>query len=236
MLDRPRGERLLARARRGLSRSARRERGGRAASSSRPLPGHVLGRLGPDAHRGPGARRHGRLRRLRTAISCARSSPSSRPLVAALPGHAIAGGLIVAAARGRTHRRGGEGGARALGGPARRAGAGSACIEIFRHAVGPRAMERLAATGENLSVEDARAIGLVDRVVPAGTLRERAFERARAPRRPSPAPRTRRSSRAARRRARAVRSGARPRSLPRPSGSPTTRRIRALVARLTKKG
>ena len=40
-------------------------------------------------------------------------------------------------------------------------------------------MERLAATGENRTAEEALAIGLVDQVVPAAELSERAFERAR---------------------------------------------------------
>ena len=55
-----------------------------------------------------------------------------------------------------------------------------ACLmEPFRHVVGARHMERLAATGENVAVDRALAIGLVDRVVPAGELLDRAVERAR---------------------------------------------------------
>ena len=38
-------------------------------------------------------------------------------------------------------------------------------------------MERLAATGENLTVEEAQSIGLVDRIVPAEELLDRAVER-----------------------------------------------------------
>ena len=40
-------------------------------------------------------------------------------------------------------------------------------------------MERLAATGENVAVDRALAIGLVDQVVPAAELLDRAVERAR---------------------------------------------------------
>jgi enoyl-CoA hydratase/carnithine racemase len=40
-------------------------------------------------------------------------------------------------------------------------------------------MERLAATGENRTVEEALATGLVDRIVPESELAESAFERAR---------------------------------------------------------
>ena len=102
-----------------------------------------------------------------------------RPVVAALAGHAIAGGLIVAAAADERIAADGlwELGLSEvlLGVPV------PACLlEVFRHAVGPRAMERLAATGENVSVERAREIGLVDRVVPAEKLAEEAFARARA--------------------------------------------------------
>ena len=39
-------------------------------------------------------------------------------------------------------------------------------------------MERLAATGENVSVEKARSIGLVDEIVPPGELLSRAVARA----------------------------------------------------------
>ncbi len=101
-----------------------------------------------------------------------------RPVVAALAGHAIAGGLIVAAAA--DERFAAQGGAQLglsevlLGVPV------PACLlEVFRHAVGPRAMERLAATGENLSVERALEAGLVDREVPADSLLEEATGRAR---------------------------------------------------------
>ena len=94
-----------------------------------------------------------------------------RPVVAALPGHAIAGGLILAAAadeRIAAEGRGEVGLSEVLlGVPV------PACLlEIFRHAIGPRATERLAATGENLSFERALAIGLIDRIVPAGSLLE----------------------------------------------------------------
>jgi enoyl-CoA hydratase len=101
-----------------------------------------------------------------------------RPVIAALPGHAIAGGLIVATAadeRIAVEGRGEFGLSEVLlGVPV------PACLlEIFRHAVGARGMERLAATGENLSVERALALGLIDRAVPAEALAEEAESRAR---------------------------------------------------------
>ena len=99
------------------------------------------------------------------------------PVVAALPGHAIAGGLIVAAAADERIAAEGRGqlglSEVLLGVPVPHC-----LLEIFRHVVGARGMERLAATGENLSVAQALAGGLVDRVVLPEDLRERAVERA----------------------------------------------------------
>lgn len=100
------------------------------------------------------------------------------PVIAALPGHAIAGGLIVAAAADERIAAEGVGefglSEVALGVPVP-----ASCLEIFRHVLGPRAMERLAVTGENLSLERAIEIGLVDRAVPGEELLDRALERAK---------------------------------------------------------
>lgn len=86
------------------------------------------------------------------------------PFVAALPGHAIAGGLIVAAAADERYVA--DGPARvglsevALGVPLP-----ASCLELFRYVLGARAMERLTASAENMAVERALAMGLVDRAV-----------------------------------------------------------------------
>ena len=101
-----------------------------------------------------------------------------RPIVAALSGHAIAGGLIAAAAadeRILADARAEVGLSEVLlGVPV------PACLlEIFRHLLGPRAMERLAATGENLGSQRAREIGLVDDSAPGEEVLGRAVERAR---------------------------------------------------------
>jgi enoyl-CoA hydratase/carnithine racemase len=100
------------------------------------------------------------------------------PIVAALPGHAIAGGLIAAMAADERIAADGKGkfglSEVVLGVPV------PACLmEPFRHVVGARHMERLAATGENVAADRALAIGLVDQVVDAGELLDRAVERAR---------------------------------------------------------
>ena len=99
------------------------------------------------------------------------------PVVAALTGHAIAGGLIVAAAadeRIAAEGRGEVGLSEVLLGVP----VPFCLLEIFRHVIGARAMERLAATGENLPLERAQAVGLLDRVVLPEQLLERAIERA----------------------------------------------------------
>ncbi|HWZ86494.1 MAG TPA: enoyl-CoA hydratase/isomerase family protein [Thermoanaerobaculia bacterium] len=100
------------------------------------------------------------------------------PVVAALPGHAIAGGLI--AVMGADERIAAEGkGKFGLSEVILGVSVPASLMEPFRHVLGPRRMERLAATGENVTVEGALAIGLVDQVVPAGELLDRAVERAR---------------------------------------------------------
>jgi enoyl-CoA hydratase/carnithine racemase len=99
------------------------------------------------------------------------------PVVAALNGHAIAGGLIVAMAadeRIAAEGRGKFGLSEVILGVS----VPQCLMEPFRHGIGARAMERLAATGENLSVERALAVGLVDRAVPAESLLDAAVERA----------------------------------------------------------
>lgn len=101
------------------------------------------------------------------------------PLVAALSGHAIAGGLILAAAADERIAAEGEGllglSEVALAVPIPRP-----LFEIFRYLLGDRGAERLAASGENLPVARALACGLLDRVVPAAELLDRSVERARA--------------------------------------------------------
>jgi enoyl-CoA hydratase/carnithine racemase len=100
------------------------------------------------------------------------------PVVAALPGHAIAGGLIFAMAADErivAQGRGKFGLSEVILGVSV-----PACLmEPFRHVVGARHMERLAATGENVDADAALAMGLIDAVVPAEELLDRAVARAR---------------------------------------------------------
>lgn len=100
------------------------------------------------------------------------------PVVAALSGHAIAGGLIFAMAADErivAQGRGKFGLSEVILGVSV-----PACLmEPFRHVIGPRRMERLASTGENVDVDGALAMGLIDAIVPAAELLDRAVERAR---------------------------------------------------------
>ena len=100
------------------------------------------------------------------------------PVVAALSGHAIAGGLIFAMAA--DERIVAEGRAKfGLSEVILGVSVPTCLMEPFRHVIGPRHMERLAATGENVDVAGALSIGLADSSVPADRLPDAAFERAR---------------------------------------------------------
>src|SRR5262249_4941264 len=100
------------------------------------------------------------------------------PVVAALPGHAIAGGLIfVMAADERIVAEGS--GKFGLSGVILGVSVPQCLMEPFRHVVGPRATERLAATREDAGGPAALAMGLVDRAVPRDGLLDAAVERAR---------------------------------------------------------
>ncbi|HYR46321.1 MAG TPA: enoyl-CoA hydratase-related protein, partial [Thermoanaerobaculia bacterium] len=54
-----------------------------------------------------------------------------------------------------------------------------ACYEVFRHVLGERGAERLAAAGDNVSVAPALELGLVDRIVAPADLSGAALSRAR---------------------------------------------------------
>jgi enoyl-CoA hydratase/carnithine racemase len=97
-----------------------------------------------------------------------------RPVVAAVNGHAIAGGCVLAAACDVRLMSGGTIGLTELsvGVPFP-----LAVLEIVRTVVGPAAA-RLALTAETLTPEEAYRIGLVDAVVPAPDLLDEAVRRA----------------------------------------------------------
>jgi len=109
-----------------------------------------------------------------------------RPVVAALNGHAIAGGCILACAC--DHRlmargadgSGGSGGGR-IGVPELRVGVPfpSAALEILRFAIPRQHLQEVAYVGRTFSAEDALARGLVDELVDPDSLADRAIEAAR---------------------------------------------------------
>jgi enoyl-CoA hydratase/carnithine racemase len=98
-----------------------------------------------------------------------------RPVVAAVNGHAIAGGCILVAACDIRLMSAGTIGVTEL-----RVGVPfpPSALETLRFAVGP-AMARLVLTGQTLSAADAAAVGLVDEVVDPAALLDEALSRAR---------------------------------------------------------
>ena len=94
------------------------------------------------------------------------------PVVAAVNGPAIAGGCILACA---CDLRLAASGARSIGAPELTVGVPfpASAVEILRHAGGPRA-DALVLTGRLHDAEGACEIGIVDEVVPADELVDRA--------------------------------------------------------------
>lgn len=103
----------------------------------------------------------------------------TKPLVSAVNGHAIAGGCVLAVTADVTLMAPGAG---RIGIPETKVGVPfpRAPLEIVRHAVGAVAARRLAMGAQTYGAEDARAIGLVDHVVPADELLRRAVGTAHA--------------------------------------------------------
>ena len=100
------------------------------------------------------------------------------PVVAALPGHAIAGGLIFAMAADERIAAEGKG-KFGLSEVILGVSVPQCLMEPFRHVLGPRVMERLAATGENRTSTGALAVGLSTAPCRADELLDAAVERAR---------------------------------------------------------
>ncbi len=102
-----------------------------------------------------------------------------RPLVVALNGHAIAGGLLLAAAGDFRLVKSGD--VRIglteidLGLPLP-----AGCIEMLRYGLSNRMIEQLVYSGKLFTPNEALALGLVDQVVEEEILLRTAFERARA--------------------------------------------------------
>jgi enoyl-CoA hydratase len=101
-----------------------------------------------------------------------------KPVVAAVNGHAIAGGGVLAAACDARLMAQGRG---RIGVPELRVGVPfpRVALEIVRYAVGDAAARRLVFGAMTYGPDDARTLGLVDEVVPADELRARAVGTAR---------------------------------------------------------
>jgi enoyl-CoA hydratase len=94
------------------------------------------------------------------------------PLVAAVNGHAIAGGCVLAACADVVLMSAGR-----IGLPEVRVGVPfpRSAVEVMRHAVGDRGAGRLILGGETMPADDAVAVGLVERVVAADDLQAAAL-------------------------------------------------------------
>lgn len=99
------------------------------------------------------------------------------PVVAAVNGHAIAGGCVLAAAADVTLMAGGPGG---IGVPEIRVGVPfpRIALEILRAKAGDVAARKLVLGARTHPPAEAAALGLVDEVVEPGALAERAIETA----------------------------------------------------------
>jgi len=94
------------------------------------------------------------------------------PLVAAVNGHAIAGGCVLAACADVVLMSEGR-----IGLPEVRVGVPfpRSAVEVVRHAVGDGGAGRLMLGGETVSAAEAVAVGLVDRVIAADELQSAAL-------------------------------------------------------------
>jgi enoyl-CoA hydratase len=101
-----------------------------------------------------------------------------KPLVAALTGHAIAGGAIVAAAADFRFAAEGKG---TIGLPEATLGmhVPRACVEAMRATVGDRALNRWALGGDPTPFAEAKELGALDRIVPPERLLDEAVGFAR---------------------------------------------------------
>ena len=101
----------------------------------------------------------------------------TKPMVAAVNGHAIAGGCVLAACADVVLMAGGR-----IGVPEIRVGVPfpRIALEVLRTAVGEHVARRLVTGARTYDAEHALEFGLVDEVVPADQLLERAVAAARA--------------------------------------------------------
>lgn len=101
-----------------------------------------------------------------------------KPVVAAVNGHAIAGGCVLAACADVTLMAEGRG---RIGVPELAVGVPfpRVAVEVLRHAVGDVAARRMMLGAQTYPTGQAQALGIVDEVLPADDLLGAAVERAR---------------------------------------------------------
>jgi enoyl-CoA hydratase len=101
-----------------------------------------------------------------------------KPVVAAVNGHAVAGGCILACAADVRLMAAGSG---RIGVPELRVGLPfpTVPLEIMRYALAPQHAQAVVYEGATYEPEEARAIGMIDEVVAPEALLDRAFEKAR---------------------------------------------------------
>jgi enoyl-CoA hydratase len=101
-----------------------------------------------------------------------------KPLIAALTGHAVAGGAILAGACDFRFAAEGNG---TIGLPEARLGVHvpRACIEAMRVTVGEHALTRMALGGETVPFPEAKELGAIDRIVAKDALVDEAAAYAR---------------------------------------------------------
>jgi enoyl-CoA hydratase len=104
---------------------------------------------------------------------------TDQPVVAAVTGHALGGGLVLALACDRRLVAEGDG---QLGLPEVVAGVAypANAVHVVQASLHPAMIGRLALAGERLDPNEALAVGVVDEVVAPGELLETAVERTRA--------------------------------------------------------
>jgi len=138
---------------------------------------------------GADVRQFGKTRPVGTRVSAAAIDASAKPVVAAIHGYALGGGLEHALA---CHYRIAAPGAR-LGLPEVTLGIipGGGGTQRLTRLVGPRVALDLIASGRQMSADEARRLGIVDEIVPDGDLRVAAVRYAKGVAASRPLPRIR---------------------------------------------
>ncbi len=137
-----------------------------------PLAEDLLRRVRPEAQARASAEEFARFARVFDALFFDLFL-LGKPLVAALTGHAVAGGALLAATADFRFAAEGPG---TIGLPGVRLGIHLPrhCMEAIRSTVGEQTLTRWALRGDTMSFREAREFGAIDRIVPPDRLLEEA--------------------------------------------------------------